>query len=51
MAQIKLLKANKVFTIDCAKYFDDIDVFLLKLTMKLLEYININDYIVIKSST
>lgn len=43
-AQIGLFKANKMSTINFAKYFGYTNVFLSELTIKLLEYININNH-------
>lgn len=43
-AQIGLFKANKIFTINYAKYFDYTDVFSSELIIKLLKYININNH-------
>ena len=42
--QIRLLKANKVFTFIFAKYFDYTNIFLPKLIIKLLKYTDINNY-------
>ena len=44
IAQIRLLKANKVLTIVCTKYSNYTNVFLPKLAAKLLKYTNINNY-------
>lgn len=44
--QIAHLKTNKAFTIVFNKYIDFADVFLSKLTIKLLKYIKINNYII-----
>ena len=42
--QIVYLKVDKVFIEIISKYIDFIDVFLLKLTVKLPEHININNH-------
>lgn len=44
VAQIKLLKVNKVLITVFAKYSDYTNIFLLKLTMKLPEYTGINNH-------
>ncbi len=43
-AQIAHLKTDKAFTKVSSKYADFVDIFLLKLAIELLKYIQINDY-------
>lgn len=44
--QIAYLKVHKAFKKVFNKYTNFIDVFSLKLTIKILKYININNYII-----
>ena len=45
-AQIAQLKEDKALTKVCSKYTDFIDIFLSRLAIELLKYIEINDYII-----
>ena len=44
--QIIILKINKIFIFTLVKYFNYSNIFLIIYIIKLLKYININNYII-----